>query len=63
LCGIPRAPKGIPQIEVVFDVDVNGIVHVEAVETNTGIQQQIRIGSSSALNSAEIEAMRGAFSQ
>ncbi len=61
LSGIPRAPRGIPQIEVTFDVDVNGIVHVEAVETNTGIQQQIRIGSSSALNTAEIEAMRGAF--
>ena len=61
LSGIPRAPKGIPQIEVVFDVDVNGIVHVEAVETNTGIQQQIRIGSSTALNAAEIKAMSGAF--
>lgn len=61
LSGIPRAPKGVPNIEVTFDVDVNGIVHVEAIETNTGIQQQIKIGTSSALNAAEIEIMRGAF--
>jgi molecular chaperone DnaK len=61
LSGIPRAPKGVPQIEVMFDVDVNGIVHVEAVERNTGIQQQIKLGSASALNLSEIEAMSGAF--
>ncbi len=61
LSGIPRAPKGVPQIEVTFDVDVNGIVHVGAIETNTGIQQNIQIGGNAALHAVDIQAMQQSF--
>lgn len=55
--GIPPAPRGIPQIEVTFDIDANGIVHVSAKDLGTGKEQKIRIESSSGLNDADIERM------
>ncbi|MDR2194813.1 MAG: molecular chaperone DnaK [Treponema sp.] len=55
--GIPPAPRGIPQIEVTFDIDANGIVHVSAKDLGTGKEQKIRIESSSGLNEADIERM------
>ncbi|RJP34405.1 MAG: molecular chaperone DnaK, partial [Candidatus Omnitrophota bacterium] len=57
LVGIPPAPRGIPQIEVAFDIDANGILHVSAKDLGTGKQQKIRIESSSGLSEAEIEKM------
>lgn len=57
LVGIPPAPRGVPQIEVSFDIDANGIVHVSAKDLGTGKQQQIRIIASSGLTEAEIERM------
>lgn len=57
LVGIPPAPKGVPQIEVVFDIDANGIVNVSAVDKGTGKQQQIRIQSSGGLSPEEIKRM------
>ena len=57
LIGIPPAPRGIPQIEVTFDIDVNGIVHVSAKDLATGKEQKIRIESSSGLSQDEIEKM------
>jgi molecular chaperone DnaK len=57
LMGIPPAPKGIPQIEVTFDIDANGIVHVSAKDKATGKEQQIRIQSSGGLTPQEIEKM------
>jgi molecular chaperone DnaK len=57
LVGIPSAPRGIPQIEVTFDIDANGIVHVSAKDLGTGKEQKIRIESSSGLNEAEIQRM------
>ncbi|MDF1564555.1 MAG: molecular chaperone DnaK [Deltaproteobacteria bacterium] len=57
LVGIPPAPRGVPQIEVAFDIDANGIVHVSAKDLGTGKQQSIRIVASSGLSEAEIEAM------
>ncbi|WP_227767536.1 molecular chaperone DnaK [Zhaonella formicivorans] len=57
LSGIPPAPRGIPQIEVKFDIDANGIVHVSAKDLGTGKQQQITITSSSGLSEKEIEEM------
>ena len=57
LIGIPAAPRGVPQIEVTFDIDANGIVHVSAKDLGTGKEQKIRIESSSGLNEAEIEKM------
>jgi len=57
LVGIPPAPSGIPQIEVTFDIDANGIVHVSAKDLGTGKTQSIRIESSSGLNKDEIEKM------
>ena len=61
LVGIPAAPRGIPQIEVAFDIDANGIVHVSAKDLATGKEQKIRIESSSGLSEQEIETMvRGA---
>ncbi|MBN2362203.1 MAG: molecular chaperone DnaK [Deltaproteobacteria bacterium] len=57
LVGIPPAPRGVPQIEVGFDIDANGIVHVAAKDLGTGKQQSIRIVSSSGLNQQEIERM------
>ena len=57
LVGIPPAPRGVPQIEVAFDIDANGIVHVSAKDLGTGKEQKIRIESSSGLNEQEIERM------
>jgi molecular chaperone DnaK len=57
LVGIPPAPRGVPQIEVTFDIDANGIVHVSAKDLGTGKEQKIRIESSGGLNDQEIERM------
>ncbi|KAK7600935.1 hypothetical protein V9T40_008376 [Parthenolecanium corni] len=57
LIGIPPAPRGVPQIEVTFDIDANGIVHVSARDKGTGKEQQIVIRSSGGLNKDEIENM------
>jgi len=57
LVGIPAAPRGVPQIEVAFDIDANGIVHVSAKDLGTGKEQKIRIESSSGLSENEIEKM------
>ena len=57
LVGIPAAPRGVPQIEVSFDIDANGIVHVSAKDTATGKEQSIEIKASSGLSEAEIEQM------
>ena len=57
LVGIPPAPRGVPQIDVSFDIDANGIVHVSAKDLGTGQEQKIRIESSSGLSEAEIEQM------
>ncbi len=58
LDGIPPAPRGVPQIEVVFDIDANGILHVTARDKGTGKQQNIRIEAGSGLNKEEIERMK-----
>jgi molecular chaperone DnaK len=57
LVGIPPAPRGVPQIEVTFDIDANGIVHVSAKDRGTGKEQQIRIQASGGLNDSDIEKM------
>ncbi|HYS81387.1 MAG TPA: molecular chaperone DnaK [Anaeromyxobacteraceae bacterium] len=57
LVGIPPAPRGVPQIEVTFDIDANGIVHVSAKDLGTGKSQQIRITASSGLSEVEIQRM------
>ena len=57
LVGIPPAPRGVPQIEVTFDIDANGIVHVSAKDLGTGKEQKIRIESSSGLTEEEIQRM------
>jgi molecular chaperone DnaK len=57
LVGIPPAPRGVPQIEVTFDIDANGIVHVSAKDLGTGKEQKIRIESSSGLTEDEIKKM------
>ena len=57
LVGIPAAPRGVPQIEVTFDIDANGIVHVSAKDLGTGKEQHIQITSSSGLSEADIERM------
>lgn len=58
LDGIPPAPRGVPQIEVTFDIDANGILHVSAKDKATGKEQSIRITSSSGLSKEEIEKMK-----
>jgi len=58
LIGIPPAPRGIPQIEVTFDIDANGIVHVTAKDTGTGKSQKISITASQKLKDEEIEKMK-----
>jgi molecular chaperone DnaK len=58
LDGIPPAPRGIPQIEVAFDIDANGILNVSAKDKATGKEQSIRIEASSGLSDAEIEKMK-----
>jgi molecular chaperone DnaK len=60
LDGIPPAPRGVPQIEVTFDIDANGILHVGAKDKATGKEQSIRITSSSGLDKSEIEKMKNA---
>ena len=57
LVGIPPAPRGVPQVEVAFDIDANGIVHVSAKDLGTGKEQKIRIESSSGLSEEEIKKM------
>ncbi len=57
LVGIPAAPRGVPQIEVTFDIDANGIVHVSAKDLGTGKEQHIQITSSSGLSDEEIDKM------
>lgn len=57
LIGIPAAPRGVPQIEVAFDIDANGIVHVSAKDLGTGKEQKIKIESSSGISEADIEKM------
>ena len=58
LTGIPSAPRGVPQIEVSFDIDANGILHVSAKDLGTGKEQSIQIKSSSGLSEAEVEKMQ-----
>ncbi len=57
LVGIPPAPRGVPQIEVSFDIDANGIVHVSAKDLGTGKQQAVRVVSNSGLTESEIQQM------
>ena len=58
LVGIPAAPRGVPQIEVTFDIDANGLVHVQAKDLGTGKEQSIRITASSGLSEEEIKRMQ-----
>jgi molecular chaperone DnaK len=58
LDGIPPAPRGVPQIEVVFDIDANGILHVTAKDKGTGKEQKIRIEAGSGLSKEEVEKMK-----
>ncbi|GAC1419944.1 MAG: molecular chaperone DnaK [Flavisolibacter sp.] len=58
LDGIPPAPRGLPQIEVIFDIDANGILHVTAKDKGTGKEQKIRIEAGSGLNKEEVEKMK-----
>ncbi|MBD3164303.1 molecular chaperone DnaK [Candidatus Woesearchaeota archaeon] len=58
LVGIPPAPRGVPQIEVTFDIDANGIVHVSAKDLGTGKEQSIRITATQKLSEEEIEKMK-----
>ncbi|MFN5334991.1 MAG: molecular chaperone DnaK [Bacteroidota bacterium] len=58
LDGIPPAPRGVPQIEVTFDIDANGILHVSAKDKGTGKEQKIRIEAGSGLSKEEIERMK-----
>src|SRR5690606_993135 len=55
--GIPPAPRGLPQIEVTFDIDANGILHVSAKDKGTGKENKITIKANSGLSEAEIEKM------
>jgi molecular chaperone DnaK len=57
LIGIPPARRGVPQIEVTFDIDANGIVNVSAKDKGTGKEQQIRIQASGGLSDADIDQM------
>ena len=57
LVGIPPAPRGMPQIEVTFDIDANGIIHVTAKDLGTGNEQQIRIEGGSGLKEDEVQRM------
>ena len=57
LTGLPPAPRGMPQVEVTFDIDANGILHVSAKDRTTGKEQKIRIEASSGLSESEIERM------
>ena len=57
LANIPSAPRGMPQIEVTFDIDANGILHVSAKDKATGKEQKIKVQASSGLSEAEIQKM------
>jgi molecular chaperone DnaK len=57
LVGIPPAPRGVPQVEVTFDIDANGIVNVSAKDKGTGTEQQIRIQASGGLSDSDIDRM------
>ena len=57
LVGIPPAPRGVPQVEVTFDIDANGILHVSAKDMGTGKEQSIRITASSGLTEEEVKRM------
>ena len=57
LSGIPPAPRGVPQVEVTFDIDANGIVHVTAKDKSTGKDQSVTIQSSGGLSKEEIDKM------
>ncbi len=57
LVGIPSAPRGVPQVEVTFDIDANGILHVSAKDLGTGKEQKIQITASSGINESEIQKM------
>src|SRR5204862_5389072 len=57
LTGIPPAPRGLPQVEVTFDIDANGILHVSAKDKATGKEQKIRIEASSGLSDSDIQKM------
>jgi molecular chaperone DnaK len=57
LVGLPPAPRGVPQVEVTFDIDANGIVNVSAKDKGTGKEQQIRIQASGGLSDADIQKM------
>ena len=57
LVGIPAAPRGVPQVEVTFDIDANGIVNVSAKDKATGKEQQIRIQASGGCRTTDIEQM------
>jgi molecular chaperone DnaK len=57
LTGIPSAPRGMPQVEVTFDIDANGIINVSAKDLGTGNEQQIRIEGGSGLNEDEVQRM------
>ena len=58
LDGIPPAPRGVPQIEVTFDIDANGMIHVSAKDKGTGKEQNIRIEAGSGLSKEEVEKMK-----
>ena len=58
LDGIPPAPRGVPQIEVTFDIDANGMLHVSAKDKGTGKEQKIRIEAGSGLSKEEVEKMK-----
>ena len=58
LDGIPPAPRGVPQVEVIFDIDANGLLHVTAKDKGTGKEQKIRIEAGSGLNKEEVEKMK-----
>jgi len=58
LDGIPPAPRGVPQIEVTFDIDANGMLHVSAKDKGTGKEQKIRIEAGSGLSKEEVEQMK-----
>merc|ERR1712232_140939 len=59
LTGIPPAPRGVPQIEVIFDIDANGILNVSAKDRGTSKEQKISITGSSTLDKADVERMVG----
>ena len=63
LVGIPPAPRGMPQIEVTFDIDANGILHVSAKDVGTGKEQSIKIEASSGLSKSEVEKMTAEASE